>query len=112
MAPRVLLFGRREWTDTDTIRRRLERFPYGTVVIHGASRGADSPGGEVARELGFHVVEEPVTGAEWKTRGRRAGLERNKRMPERHRPTCGLGPSGYFGCCAACGLSRLPQQFP
>jgi hypothetical protein len=84
---RVLVFGSRDWTDVDLIRRRLERFPSGTTVIHGAAHGADTIGGDVATELGFTVIAEP---ADW-SQGRGAGPIRNQRMLEIHRPTCGLG---------------------
>lgn len=89
--PRVLVFGSRVWVDEQLIRRRLERFPAGTVVIHGAAPGADTLAEEAAHRLGFAVVREPVTREEWREHGKRAGVLRNQRMLERHRPTCGLG---------------------
>lgn len=85
---RVLVFGSRDWTDEAPLRARLSRFPAGTVVIHGAARGADTLAGKAARSLGFEVIEEP---AKWDTEGKAAGPKRNQRMLEVHRPTCGLG---------------------
>ena len=87
-APRVLVFGSRDWDDGALIHQRLRVFPRGTVVIHGAARGADSLAGHVAKGLGFEVVEEP---AMWDVDGKSAGPKRNQRMLDLHRPTCGLG---------------------
>lgn len=86
--PRVLLFGSRMWDSQGLIRARLERFPRGSVVIHGAARGADTIGGEVAASLGFEVIEEPAL---WEVEGKAAGPKRNQRMIDLHRPTCGIG---------------------
>lgn len=86
--PRVLVFGSRDWTDEALVRRRLVVFPAGTVVIHGAAKGADSIAGRVAKSLGFEVIEEP---ARWDIEGKAAGPKRNQRMLDVHKPTCGLG---------------------
>lgn len=89
--PHVLLFGSRDWTDAETIRRRLSRFPPETVVIHGAATGADSIGGLAATSLGFEVIAEP---AEWRPGGvydKAAGPKRNQRMLDLYNPSCGLG---------------------
>lgn len=85
---KVLVFGSREWTDAGLILKRLKVFPASTVVIHGKARGADSLAGEIARGLGFKVIEEPAL---WDVEGKAAGPKRNQRMLDVHKPTCGLG---------------------
>ncbi len=54
----VIVTGSRNWTDRDAIRKRLSRYPEGTIVFHGACPygGADSIADEVARSL-YHFVE-------------------------------------------------------
>lgn len=82
---RVLVCGSRGWTDIVPIRRVLQRFARGTVVIHGGARGADTLAGRVAHALG-HRVE--VYLADWQKDGRAAGLIRNQRMLDEGKPTC------------------------
>lgn len=73
----VLVCGSREWRDGSLIRYRLHRLPRGTTVIHGAARGADQIAGRVADTFGFDVQEFP---ADWRGKGRRAGILRNLEM--------------------------------
>lgn len=80
---RVLVCGSRNWADRATILRELSRFPQGTTVIEGGCRGADRLAAEIARELGFKVVE---FRAEWQRYGRAAGPIRNRRMLDEGRP--------------------------
>lgn len=75
----ILVCGDRDWTDTETIRRELSRFPKGTRVIHGAARGADEIAGRVATELEFEVI--PFS-ADWPKYGSAAGPIRNQEMLE------------------------------
>lgn len=89
--PRVLVFGSRDWTSRALIESRLSRFPKGTVVIHGAAEGADTIAGEVAKVLGFEVIAEPAVWSVYGVYNPKAGPERNQRMLELHRPSCGLG---------------------
>lgn len=77
IGPVVLCCGSRDFTDRATIRAWLARFPRGTVVIHGAARGADTLAAEEARALGFAVRAYP---ARWDTEGKAAGPLRNQRM--------------------------------
>lgn len=91
MSHRILLFGSRTWTDYEAIRQRLVKFPADTVVIHGGAGGADSLGGRVAKSLGFEVLVEAVTQAEYDSHGHKAPILRNQRMLDKHTPTCGLG---------------------
>ena len=77
----AIVCGSREWTDKEAVRTVLTRFKDGPhdldTVIHGAQRGADTLAGEVALELGLHVL--PVE-AEWQAYGRKAGPLRNNKM--------------------------------
>jgi hypothetical protein len=77
VGPVVLCCGSRDWQDRATVLAWLQRFPPGTVVIHGAARGADTIAGEVAAELGFAVRAYP---ARWDSEGKAAGPLRNQRM--------------------------------
>lgn len=54
---RVVVTGSRYWTDEGAIRRRLERLPKGSVIVHGACPygGADAIAHRLARRLGFDV---------------------------------------------------------
>lgn len=79
---RVLVCGSRTWTDAATIARVLGELPEGTVIIHGAARGADYLAGIEAEGYGFKLEEYP---ADWRL-GRRAGPLRNQRMLDEGRP--------------------------
>lgn len=83
-AQRVLVCGDREWFARAAIERHLRRFSKSTTVIHGACRGADSIGGEVAKALGFEVVPYP---ANWAAYGKAAGPLRNQLMLDEGKPT-------------------------
>ena len=77
---KVLVCGSRSWTNAETIRRRLAKFPRGTEIIHGNARGADKLAAIVANGLGFTVTAFP---AQWNPAGRydpKAGFKRNNRM--------------------------------
>jgi hypothetical protein len=78
---RVLVCGDRNWSDAETIRRRLERLPQDTVVVHGGARGADTLAGYTADGLGMVVG---VFRAEWPRYGRAAGPLRNRAMLDTH----------------------------
>ncbi len=74
---RILVCGGREWPLTEPIRRILKQYPRGTVLIHGACRGADLMAAEVGKELGFVIESFP---AHWSRYGRGAGPIRNTLM--------------------------------
>ena len=80
---RILVCGNRNWRDMSVIERELKKFPHGTVVIHGACRGADTLGGFVADRLGFKVLVFP---AKWSIYGRGAGHVRNQHMLDEGKP--------------------------
>jgi len=80
---KVLVCGSRDWMNRDAIERELKKLPPGTVIIHGAARGADTIAGEVAEQLGFEVRPYP---ADWETHGRSAGPRRNSLMLHEEHP--------------------------
>lgn len=74
---KVLVTGSREWSDIETVHDRLSRLPSGSIVVHGACRGADTIAHAVAESLGFTVRPYP---ARWSDLGRSAGPLRNQHM--------------------------------
>lgn len=82
---RVLVCGDRFWKGgIAPISAVLEKYPAGTVVIHGAAAGADYFAGIAAERLGFEVEPYP---ADWDKYGRAAGPVRNSLMLSQGRPT-------------------------
>ena len=84
MTDRVLICGSRDWTDPFVIQTVLNAFPSGTVIIHGAGRGADSIAAEIASAMGFDVLPFP---AKWAKYGPKAGPIRNQQMLDEGKPT-------------------------
>ena len=80
---RVLVCGDRNWRNMAAIERELRKFPPGTVVIHGAARGADTLGAFLADKLGFEVI--PFD-AKWHIYGKGAGPIRNQQMIDEGKP--------------------------
>jgi hypothetical protein len=80
---KVLVCGSREWTNRDAIWRELKKLPAGTIIVHGAARGADQMAGEIGRLLGFEVRPYP---ADWGNDGKAAGPIRNSRMLSEEHP--------------------------
>lgn len=74
---KVVITGSRSWTDYRTIRRRLQRLPGDTLIIHGAARGADSLAQKAAE---YHMLRTEVYPADWERYGKRAGYIRNAFM--------------------------------
>lgn len=72
----AIVTGSRDWTDRGAIERAISALPRGSVVFHGAARGADSIADAVAAEQGRCVQRFP---ADW-TQGFIAGPIRNRRM--------------------------------
>lgn len=73
----MLVTGSREWDDIQRVVESLQALPPGTVIIHGACRGADLICAAVAEALGFTVRAYP---ADWAALGKRAGIARNQDM--------------------------------
>lgn len=75
--------GDRNWIDPRPVLRELRTYPAGTVVIHGAARGADTLAARAAYQLGFDVRAYP---ADWERYGRSAGPRRNAIMLREGKP--------------------------
>lgn len=80
---KVLVCGSRYWLEQAPIERELRKLPEGTVIIHGACRGADNIAGYVAEMLGFEVRPYP---APWDLLGPGAGIVRNQQMLDEEHP--------------------------
>ncbi len=74
---KILCCGDRNWTNKERIKEVLIGYPKDTTIIEGEADGADKLSKEVAKELGFTVIEVP---ANWKKYGKAAGPIRNKEM--------------------------------
>lgn len=72
----VIVTGSRQWKDREEIRRRLSRYPIGTILIHGAAPGADSIAESLTPELGMIPVPHPY----FSERGKAGGPIRNALM--------------------------------
>lgn len=75
----LLITGSRDFTDERPVREAIERVKP-DLVVHGASRGADSIADRVALALKIHVE---AHAAEWERLGKGAGPARNQRMLDR-----------------------------
>lgn len=77
----VLISGDRHWgtylTEAVKLHDRLSQLPPGTIVLHGAAKGADTLAGTFATALGLIVIPFP---ANWDTYGKSAGPIRNREM--------------------------------
>lgn len=74
---KILVCGDRNWTDFNSIHRRLCSFPEGTVLLHGDCRGADRIAADIGYMLKFVVFAFP---ADWNRYGNAAGPIRNRKM--------------------------------
>lgn len=79
----VLVCGSRDWTERATIREWIGKLPAGSIVVHGAARGADTMAGEEAAARGLEVRPYP---ADWNAHGKAAGPIRNRHMYNTERP--------------------------
>ena len=76
--PVVALFcGSRDWRDWDAIEADVASLPEGSVVVHGAQRGADTIAGVLANRRGLHVARVPPR---WDLFGNGAGRKRNEAL--------------------------------
>jgi hypothetical protein len=83
---KILVTGSRDWTNWAAIERELRRFPAGTILVHGAARGADSIADEIGYRLGFVIRSYPVPDEEWTRLGPKAGPMRNSKMLREEHP--------------------------
>ena len=74
---KVLVCGSRSWNRPSLIGERLAKLPRGTEIIHGGARGADELAATYARALG---IKETAYPADWRGKGKRAGILRNLEM--------------------------------
>ena len=80
---RVLICGDRDWTRGKVIMDYVAGLSPGTVVIHGAARGADSLAGFYAEKCELTVEAYP---ARWDEFGRAARVLRNQQMLDEGKP--------------------------
>lgn len=81
---KILITGDREWDDIARVVEVLKGYRPGTILVHGACRGADIICAAVAETLGFEVRAYP---ADWEKHRRAAGPIRNRQMlTEEHKP--------------------------
>lgn len=84
LVKKILVTGDRNWDDITCVVEALKGYRPGTVLIHGACRGADIICAAVAETLGFEVHSYP---ADWAKHPRAAGPIRNQQMlTEEHKP--------------------------
>ena len=74
---RVIVCGSRGWEDRTVIAERISRLPSGSIIVHGAARGADEIAAKAALLFGHEVEPHP---ADWVMYGKRAGYVRNRDM--------------------------------
>lgn len=77
LVKKILVTGDREWDDIPRVIEVLQAYTPGTVLVHGACRGADVICAAVAEALGFVVRAYP---ADWARYPRAAGPIRNQHM--------------------------------
>jgi hypothetical protein len=77
LVKKIVVTGDREWDDIARVVEELRGFRPGTILVHGACRGADIICAAVAEALGFEVRSYP---ADWKKYPRAAGPIRNQQM--------------------------------
>lgn len=81
---KILVTGDREWDDIARVVEVLKGYRPGTILVHGACRGADIICAAVAETLGFEARAYP---ADWEKHRRAAGPIRNRQMlTEEHKP--------------------------
>ncbi len=74
---KILVTGDRNWDDIPRVVEELRGYRPGTILVHGACRGADVICAAVAEALRFEVRAYP---ADWEKHRRAAGPIRNQQM--------------------------------
>jgi hypothetical protein len=95
----IWITGSRSWSDADSIRAVLGRFPAGSLVLHGDDLGADRLADVVARGLQMPTAKVPYI--EWM--GPTGGGARNKLIGEL---LAGLKTQGWSTLVLAFGEGR------
>lgn len=81
---KILVTGDRDWDDITLVVEQLKGYRPGTILVHGACRGADIICAAVAEALGFTVRGYP---ADWEGHRKAAGPIRNQEMlTKEHKP--------------------------
>lgn len=81
---KVLICGGREWANWAVMQKRMKELESGSVIVHGACRGADLMADWLAKyRLHFAVKPYP---ADWKSYGKGAGPIRNRKMYDMEKP--------------------------
>jgi hypothetical protein len=119
LVKKILVTGDREWDDIPRVVEELKGYRPGTILVHGACRGADIICAAVAETLGFEVRAYP---ADWETHGRAAGPIRNRQMlTEEHKPeepidiclafhnniAASRGTKDMMGCTQKAGIETI-----
>lgn len=81
---KILVTGDRDWDDIPRVVEELRGYRPGTILVHGACRGADIICAAVAEALRFEVRAYP---ADWKKYPRAAGPIRNQQMLDEEHKT-------------------------
>lgn len=102
---RVLVCGSRDFIWIAPIASLMRTLPAGSVIIEGGAKGADTIARELARQLGFHVLEFP---ANWKHLGKAAGPVRNERMLKEGNPEAVL--AFYTDMSTSKGTKNMVMQ--
>lgn len=90
---RLLVCGGRDYSDRDTLWRRLDELQP-AKIIHGGASGADNLAWEYAHR---NKVWWSVYPADWKRYGKRAGPMRNQEMIDHGKPDAVLAAPGGKG---------------
>lgn len=99
----IWITGSRSWSDADSIRAVLRRFPAGSLVLHGDDVGADRLADVVARGLQMPTAKVPYI--EWM--GPSGGVARNKLIGEL---LAGLKGQGWSTLVLAFGQSSAADD--
>jgi len=75
---KVAFSGDRNWTDVESVRKRMTLLPLDTEIICGDARGLDTIVYNIAKEIGFKINGPHY--ANWRLYGRSAGPIRNRVM--------------------------------
>ena len=75
---KVLFTGDRNWTDRESIRKRISILPSDTEIVFGDASGVDYIAGTEAVIQGYKVNGPHI--ADWNKHGRAAGPIRNRKM--------------------------------
>ena len=113
---RIVVTGGRDFLREDVVFAALDALHATRGIArlaHGAATGADTLAGRWARSRGVEVETYPVTDAEWRTIGKRAGNDRNGRMLATERPDLVVafpGGRGTADCVKRARKAGIPVR--